>query len=172
MDVTDHRQAYIAGTPYDGMEMKRHPAPGGNWGEFMAWDPVAGRKVWSIKEHFMTMSGALATAGDVVFYGTADGWFRAVNAKNGAVLWSHKLGSGVIGQPMTYLGPDKRQYVAVYSGVGGAAMLNASEKGFPPRGSTLYVFSIDGESPHSASGMLTTEAGAAAADGGTLGGKP
>ena len=172
MDVTDHPQSYIAGTPYDGMEMKRHPAPGGNWGEFMAWDPVAGKKAWSIKEQFLTMSGTLATAGDVVFYGTADGWFRAVNAKSGAVLWSYKLGSGVIGQPMTYLGPDKRQYVAVYSGVGGAAMLNAGEKGFPARGSTLYVFSIDGESPHSAAGMLTTEGGAAAVQSNTIGGKP
>jgi len=173
MDLTDHPQAYIPGTPYDGMEMKRHPAPGGNWGEFMAWDPVAGRKVWVIKEHFMTMSGALATAGDVVFYGTADGWFRAVNARTGAVLWSYKLGSGVIGQPMTYLGPDQRQYVAVYSGIGGAAMLNAGEKGFPPRGSTLYVFSINGDSPYNGNGMLTTEAGAAAVDGHVAsGGKP
>ncbi len=157
MDVTDHPQSYIAGTPYDGMEMKRHAAPGGNWGEFMAWDPVAGKKVWSIKEQFMTMSGALATAGDVVFYGTVDGWFRAVDAKSGKVLWSQKLSSGIIGQPMTYLGPDKRQYVAVYSGVGGAAMVSSSQPGFPPRGGMLYVFSIDGESPHSAAGMLTTE---------------
>jgi len=157
MDVTDHPQSYIAGTPYDGMEMTRHPAPGGNWGQFMAWDPVAGKKAWAIKEKFMTMSGVLATAGDLVFYGTADGWFRAVDAKSGKVLWSHKLGSGVIGQPMTYLGPDKRQYVAVYSGVGGAAMVSASMPGFPPRGSTLYVFSIDGESPHSGAGQLETE---------------
>ena len=172
MDVTDHPQSYIAGTPYDGMEMTRHPAPGGNWGEFMAWDPVTNTKVWSIKEHFLTMSGVLATAGDIVFYGTADGWFRAVNAKTGAVLWSYKLGSGVIGQPMTFLGPDNRQYVAVYSGVGGAAMLNASEKGFPPRGSTLYVFSVNGDSPHTAAGMLTTEAEGAAVQGdATMGGK-
>ena len=157
MDVTDHPQSYIPGTPYDGMEMTRHAAPGGNWGEFMAWDPVAGKKVWSIKEQFMTMSGTLATGGDVVFYGTVDGWFRAVDARSGKVLWSQKLSSGIIGQPMTYLGPDKRQYVAVYSGVGGAAMVSASEPGFPPRGGVLYVFSIDGESPHSAAGMLTTE---------------
>jgi alcohol dehydrogenase (cytochrome c) len=124
----------------------------------MAWDPVAGKKVWAIKEHFMTMSGVLATAGDLVFYGTADGWFRAVDARSGKVLWSHKLGSGVIGQPMTYTGPDKRQYVAVYSGVGGAAMVSKAMPGFPPRGSTLYVFSLDGESPSSGAGMLTTEA--------------
>ncbi len=173
MDVTDHPQSYIPGTPYDGMEMKHHAAPGGNWGEFMAWDPVAGKKVWSIKEHFLTMSGTLVTAGDVAFYGTADGWFRAVDARSGKVLWSYKLGSGVIGQPMTYLGPDKRQYIAIYSGIGGAAMLNQSEKGFPPRGGTLYVFSIDGASPHSAAGMLQTEGGGAALGSGmTIGGKP
>ena len=94
MDVTDHPQSYIPGTPYDGMEMTRHAAPGGNWGEFMAWDPVTGKKVWSIKEQFMTMSGALATAGDVVFYGTVDGWFRAVDARSGKVLWSQKLELG------------------------------------------------------------------------------
>lgn len=121
----------------------------------------------------MTMSGALATAGDVVFYGTADGWFRALNAKTGEVLWSYKLGSGVIGQPMTYIGPDKRQYVAVYSGIGGAAMVSSQMPGFPARGSTLYVFSIDGESPHSGPGMLTTQGSAPAArhDHG-MGGKP
>jgi lanthanide-dependent methanol dehydrogenase len=162
MNLTDHPQSYIAGTPYDGMEMTRHPAPGGNWGEFMAWDPVAGKKVWSIKEHFMTMSGVLATAGDLVFYGTADGWFRAVDAKSGSVLWSSKLGSGVIGQPMTFVGPDKRQYVAVYSGVGGAAMVSSSMPGFPARGSTLYVFSLNGDSPQTGAGQLETEAGASA----------
>ncbi len=158
MDLTDHTVPYIAGTPYDGMEMKRHPAPGGNWGEMMAWDPVAGRKVWSIKEQFMTMGGVLATAGDVVFYGTVDGWLRAADARDGKVLWSTKLGSGIVAPPITFLGPDGRQYLAVYSGVGGAAMVSSSMPGFPPRGNTLYVFSIDGESPSQAAGMLTTQA--------------
>ncbi|MDQ6779876.1 MAG: PQQ-dependent dehydrogenase, methanol/ethanol family [Candidatus Eremiobacteraeota bacterium] len=173
MDVTDHPQSYIPGTPYDGMEMTRHAGPGGNWGEFMAWDAVAGKKAWSIKEQFMIMSGTLATAGDVVFYGTVDGWFRAVDARSGKVLWSQKLSSGIIGQPMTYLGPDQRQYIAVYSGVGGAAMVSSAQPGFPPRGGVLYVFSIDGDSPHSAAGMLTTESPVSAvrSDRG-MGGKP
>ena len=65
---------------------------------------------------------------------------------------------------MTYLGPDKRQYIAIYSGVGGAAMVSSKMKGFPARGSTLYVFSLNGESPHSAAGMLTTEGGQPAAE--------
>jgi lanthanide-dependent methanol dehydrogenase len=173
MDVTDHPQAYIPGTPYDGMQMERYPAPGGNWGEFMAWDPLTGKKVWAIKEKFMTMSGVLATAGDLVFYGTADGWFRAVDARSGKVLWSHKLGSGVIGQPMTFVGPDKRQYIAVYSGIGGAAMVSSKMPGFPPRGSTLYVFSLNGDTNHGGPGQLETEGGMPAArqDHG-MGGKP
>jgi lanthanide-dependent methanol dehydrogenase len=173
MDLTDHPQAYIPGTPYDGMQMKRYPAPGGNWGEFMAWNPLTGKKAWSVREKFMTMSGVLATAGDLVFYGTADGWFRAVDARSGKVLWSHKLGSGVIGQPMTYIGPDKRQYIAVYSGVGGAAMVSSKMPGFPPRGSTLYVFSLNGDTSHGGAGMFETEGGMPAArqDHG-MGGKP
>jgi len=162
MDLTDHAVSYIAGTPYDGMEMKRYPASGENWGGFIAWDPVRGRKLWEIPEKFMVMSGTLATAGDVVFYGTVDGWFRAVDAWTGKVLWSQKLSSGVIGQPVTYTGPEGRQYVAVFAGVGGAAMVSADQPGFPARGGTLYVFSIDGVSPGSAAGMLTTSAGAAA----------
>jgi alcohol dehydrogenase (cytochrome c) len=126
----------------------------------MAWNPVTGKKAWSINEQFMTMSGTVATAGDLVFYGTADGWFRAVDARSGKVLWSQKLSSGVISQPITYLGPDGRQYVAVYTGVGGAAMVSATMAGFPARGSTLYVFSINGESPSSGPGMIASEGAA------------
>ena len=151
MDLTDHKVAYIAGTPFDGMEMTRHSVdgPGGDWGAFIAWDPVRGKRAWTIPEKFMVMSGTMVTAGDVVFYGTTDGWFRAVDARNGKVLWQKKLSSGIVGQPMTYLGPDGRQYIAIASGVGGASMVQSGQPGFPARGSTLYVFSIDGQSPGS-----------------------
>ena len=147
MDLTDHKASYIPGTPYDGMEMTRHSidGPNGGWGMFLAWDPVHGRAAWRIPEKFMLMSGTIVTAGDVVFYGTTDGWFRALDARSGKLLWQKKLASGVIGQPMTYLGPDGRQYVAVASGVGGAAMVQSGRAGLPARGSTTYVFSIDGK---------------------------
>ena len=68
---------------------------------------------------FPAWSGALVTAGDVVFYGTMDGWFKALDARSGKLLWQFKTGSGVIGQPVTYRGPDGKQYIAVLSGVGG-----------------------------------------------------
>lgn len=63
----------------------------------------------------------MATAGDVVFYGTMDGWFKAINARTGEPLWQFKCGSGIVGQPVTYRGPDGKQYVAILSGVGGWA---------------------------------------------------
>jgi PQQ-dependent dehydrogenase (methanol/ethanol family) len=112
---------YIAGTPYVGMNVKMYAAAGGSRGEFLAWDPVHRRPAWSIKEDLPVWSGALVTAGDVAFYGTMDGWFKAVDARTGAELWKFKCGSGIIGQPVTYRGPDGKQYVAVLSGVGGWA---------------------------------------------------
>ena len=120
-DAETYQVSYIAGTPYVGVDMKISPGEGGHRGEFTAWDPVARKKAWALKESFPVWSGALATAGDVVFYGTMEGWFKAVDAKTGALLWQFKTGSGIIGQPISYLGPDGKQYIAVLSGVGGWA---------------------------------------------------
>jgi PQQ-dependent dehydrogenase (methanol/ethanol family) len=120
-DAETYSASYIAGTPYVGADLKISAGPGGHRGEFTAWDPVARRKAWSIRESFPVWSGALATAGDVVFYGTMEGWFKAVDARSGALLWQFKTGSGIIGQPVSYRGPDGKQYVAVLCGVGGWA---------------------------------------------------
>ena len=142
MDYTGIESSYIAGTPYWGAQMTRHAGPGGNRGAFIAWDATTGRAVWSIPEKFLVYSGALATAGDVVFYGTVDGFFKAVDARTGQELWRFKVGSGVIGAPITYLGPDGKQYVAVLTGVGGAAGVDSHVDGYPSEGGALYVFSL------------------------------
>jgi alcohol dehydrogenase (cytochrome c) len=112
---------YIAGTPYVGANVKMYAGPGGYRGLFTAWDPVNRHVRWAITEHFPVWSGTLVTAGDVAFYGTMDGWFKAIDANTGALLWQTKLGSGIIGQPTTYRAPDGKQYVAVLAGVGGWA---------------------------------------------------
>src|ERR1043166_10132491 len=109
---------YIAGTPYVGANVKMYAGPGGHRGEFTAWDPAQAKEIWKIKEQFPVWSGALATAGDVVFYGTMDNWFKAVNARTGQQLWQFRVGSGIVGQPITYRSPDGKQYVAILSGVG------------------------------------------------------
>jgi alcohol dehydrogenase (cytochrome c) len=153
---------YIAGTPYVGQNVRMYAGPGGHRGEFSAWDPVAAKAVWTVKEMFPAWSGAVVTAGDVVFYGTMDGWFRALDARTGAKLWEFKTGSGIISQPITYKGPDGKQYIAVLSGVGGwsgaivAGTLNAADgtgalgflnamadlPNYTTKGGMLYVFAL------------------------------
>lgn len=112
--------SYIAGTPYLGASVKMFPGPGGYQGELIAWDVQQHKVVWGIKDpQFPVYSGVLSTAGDLVFYGTMEGWFRAVDDRTGKILWQFKTPSGIVSDPMTFLGPDGKQYVAVYSGIGG-----------------------------------------------------
>jgi PQQ-dependent dehydrogenase (methanol/ethanol family) len=119
MDYEGTEVKYTAGAPYVGANVAMKPGPGGNLGELIAWNPSTGKKQWGIKEKYPAWSGVLATATDLIFYGTMDGWFKAVHAETGKVLWQHKVASGIIGAPMTFKGPDGKQYVAVYAGVGG-----------------------------------------------------
>ena len=119
MDYQATQVTRIAGTPYIGASTPYHAGPGGHMGAFIAWDASVGRRVWEIREPYPVWSGSVVTAGDVVFYGTLDGWFKAADARSGRVLWKFKVGSGVVGCPITYTGPDGRQYVAVYAGIGG-----------------------------------------------------
>ncbi len=120
MDYGGIEANYIAGTPYLGADVKMYPGPGGYQGELVAWDVAHEKPAWSVKETALPVySGVLATAGDLVFYGTMDGWFRAVDARSGSLLWQFHTGSGIVGNPTTFIGPDGKQYVAIYSGVGG-----------------------------------------------------
>ena len=91
-------------------------------GRFIAWDARAGRAVKEIPENWAVWSGALATGGNVVFYGTMDGYAKAVDARSGQVLWQQKLPSGIVGNFMSFQHNGK-QYVAVLSGIGGWAAL-------------------------------------------------
>jgi PQQ-dependent dehydrogenase (methanol/ethanol family) len=120
MDYEGTAVNYIAGTPYLGAEVRMYPGPGGFQGDFIAWDVQKRKPVWDIKDNVLPVyAGVLATGGDLVFYGTLEGWFRAVDARSGKILWQAKTGSGIIGDPITFSGPDGKQYVAIYSGIGG-----------------------------------------------------
>ncbi|WP_119680824.1 methanol/ethanol family PQQ-dependent dehydrogenase [Indioceanicola profundi] len=121
MDFEGLEALYIEGTPFVGASVKMKAGPGGYRGEFFAWDVETGEKKWAIQEKWPVWSGVLATAGGVVFYGTMDGWFKAVDADTGEVLFKTQFDSGIIGHPMTFIGPDGKQRVAIYSGVGGWA---------------------------------------------------
>jgi lanthanide-dependent methanol dehydrogenase len=122
MDYEPFKVSYTPGQPYVGATLSMYPAPGshGGMGNFIAWDGRTGKIVWSLPEQFSVWSGALATAGDVVFYGTLEGYLKAVDAKTGKELYKFKTPSGIIGNVMTYTHKGK-QYVGVLSGVGGWA---------------------------------------------------
>jgi PQQ-dependent dehydrogenase (methanol/ethanol family) len=121
MDYEPFRVRYTAGQPYVGATLSMYPPPGENhMGNFVAWDGRTGKIAWSIPEQFSVWSGALATAGDVAFYGTLEGYLKAVDAKTGKELYKFKTPSGIIGNVNTYEHRGK-QYVAVLSGVGGWA---------------------------------------------------
>ena len=121
MDYEPFKVSYTAGQPYVGATLSMYPPPGEtNMGNFIAWDGKTGKIVWSNKEQFSVWSGALATAGGVVFYGTLEGYLKAVDAKTGKELYKFKTPSGIIGNVTTYE-QGGRQYVAILSGVGGWA---------------------------------------------------
>jgi lanthanide-dependent methanol dehydrogenase len=152
---------YTAGQPYVGATLTMFPGPNENadMGNFIAWDPAQARIVWSKPERFSVWSGALTTAGHVVFYGTLEGYLKAVDPKDGRELWRFKLPSGIIGNVFTYA-YDGKQYVGVYSGIGGwagigmAAGLKEPTAGlgavggyrdlarFTNLGGTLFVFAL------------------------------
>ena len=121
MDYEPFKVSYTAGQPYVGATLSMYPPPGEtNMGNFIAWDAKTGKIVWSNKEQFSVWSGALATAGGVVFYGTLEGYLKAVDAKTGKELYKFKTPSGIIGNVTTYENGG-RQYIAILSGVGGWA---------------------------------------------------
>jgi len=139
MDYEPYEVDYTAGQPYVGATLTMMPAPEeagghGGLGSFIAWDPVKAETVWEIDELFAVWSGALTTAGKVAFYGTLEGYIKAVDVETGEQLWQFKTPSGIIGNVNTFE-HEGRQYVGVLSGVGGwagiglAAGLTDAEEG-------------------------------------------
>jgi lanthanide-dependent methanol dehydrogenase len=121
MDYEPFKVEYTAGQPYVGATLSMYPPKGeSHMGNFLAWDAGTGKIVWSNKEQFSVWSGVLTTAGGIACHGTLEGKFKCVDQKDGKLLYSNKTPSGIIGNVMTY-GHGGKQYIAVYSGVGGWA---------------------------------------------------
>lgn len=163
MDYEPFDVDYVSGQPYVGATLSMYPGPNDNnsMGNFIAWDASKGKIVWSKPERFSVWSGVLATAGGVAFYGTLEGYIKAVRIKDGKELWRFKTPSGIIGNVFTYEYQGK-QFIGVYSGIGGwagigmAAGLEKSTEGlgavggyrelakYTALGGTLFVFAIPG----------------------------
>jgi PQQ-dependent dehydrogenase (methanol/ethanol family) len=122
MDYEPFQIEYTAGQPYVGATLSMFPAPGGNtMGNFIAWDAGTGKIVQSKPEKFSVWSGALTTAGGIACYGTLEGYLKCVDSNDiNKELFKFKTPSGVIGNVFTYQHKGK-QYIGVYSGIGGWA---------------------------------------------------
>jgi PQQ-dependent dehydrogenase (methanol/ethanol family) len=136
MDIEPTAAAFTAGQPFLGATVRMTRGPGGNRGRFIAWDAVTGAIAWEAREPFPVLGGALVTASGLVFYGTLDGWLKALDARTGQELWRFKTPSGIVGNPISFLSPDGRQQIAVVSGVGGwaAPALTAPPNASPTAG--------------------------------------
>jgi lanthanide-dependent methanol dehydrogenase len=147
MELRTTSVVYASGQPYSGAQIRMTAGPGGNRGRFIAWDAAAASIAWEVKEPMAVTGGALATAGGLVFYGTMEGWLKALDQRTGRELWRFKTPSGITGSPIAYTGPDGKQYIAVLSGLGGWWGLGANGA-FPELGTitnpggVLMVFGI------------------------------
>jgi PQQ-dependent dehydrogenase (methanol/ethanol family) len=161
MDYQAFGVKYKGGFPYVGAILSMYPADHGNTrGRLIAYDSITGQTKWSDDNMWQVYSGPLTSDGDVIFYGTLDGWFKTVDEGTGKELYSFHAPSGIIGNPITYTHGGK-QYVAVLSGVGGWAAIGLAEgltKGteglgavglttsladYTNLGGTLLAFSLD-----------------------------
>ena len=147
MDFEGAEPAYKRGSFYLAFEFDLGKGgPGGYMSELIAWDPIKQQKVWGNTDTLPWLGGTMTTASGLVFHGDVRGWFKALDAKTGKVLWQFNTGSGISAAPITYE-LDGRQYVAVVSGrtfsipvfLGpiGKMMVDAS-----PEGGTLFVFEL------------------------------
>ncbi len=143
MDYEPYKVSYTAGQPYVGATVAMYPAPEshGGMGNFIAWDAAKGEIVWSKPELFSVWSGALATEGDVVFYGTLEGYIKAVDT-DGNELYKFKTPSGIIGNINAFEHAGK-QYIAVLSGVGGWAGIGLAGGLLSPENAAAWHGAVD-----------------------------
>jgi PQQ-dependent dehydrogenase (methanol/ethanol family) len=161
-DEPQERSHTQQGIVYVFANVYMYPEKPGITGKFKKFNVLTGETVWEIPDPYPNWGGALVTDGGVAFYGSLNGDFRAVDRSSGKVLWQRRLGSGIIGNPITY-GVNGKQYVSVWSGIGGwiglpvtagldlndkfgaigaTAMTKAANLSMIPMGGTLYTFAV------------------------------
>jgi alcohol dehydrogenase (cytochrome c) len=145
MDIWNEPVSYKRGAAYLGAGFTIKPLHEDYIGALRAVDPVNGKIVWEVKNNAPLWGGVLTTGGDLVFYGTPEGYLKAIDAKTGAEAWKFQTGSGVIAPPITWE-DNGEQFVAVVSGWGGAVPLwggdVAERVNFLEQGGSVWVFKL------------------------------
>jgi alcohol dehydrogenase (cytochrome c) len=144
--ITANRQEPQEGRFYTNGSFSLNLPPGRTtFSHIDAWDPIAGRRVWSVPSQFLLLASMLATAGDLVFTGDPEGYFFALDARTGARLWSYQTGAGHRGSSVTYA-VGGRQFIATPVGWQQSVTGAFASRVFPDQtfrsGSTVVVFAL------------------------------
>jgi alcohol dehydrogenase (cytochrome c) len=145
-DVTPNDHAADEGRNYMNGSFPMKPAPGRTtFSHVDAWDPVTGKRTWSMPYKYVLLASMLATAGDLVFTGNPEGEFLALDAKSGKKLWTFQTGAGLRGGAAAY-SVNGREYVATTTGWQASVVGGGVNSLFPDQdwrlGSTLVVFAL------------------------------
>ncbi|MEX0338810.1 MAG: PQQ-dependent methanol/ethanol family dehydrogenase [Arenibacterium sp.] len=145
MDIWNEPISYKKGAAYLGAGFTIKPNYEDHIGSLKAIDPDTGDLKWEYKNDAPLWSGVMTTAGGLVFFGTPEGEFIALDDETGEKLWSFQTGSGIVGQPVTWE-QDGEQYVTVISGWGGAVPLwggeVAKKVNYLNQGGLLWTFKL------------------------------
>ncbi|MEP6720323.1 MAG: PQQ-binding-like beta-propeller repeat protein, partial [Variovorax sp.] len=147
MDIWNEPVAYKKGAAYLGAGFTIKPLNEDYIGSLRAIDPKTGKMAWEVKNSAPLWGGVLTTGGNLVFWGTPEGYLKAADAKTGKVVWEFQTGSGVVAPPITWM-QGGEQYVSVVSGWGGAVPLwggeVAKKVNLLEQGGMVWVFKIPG----------------------------
>jgi alcohol dehydrogenase (cytochrome c) len=145
MDIWNEPVSYKRGAAYLGAGFTIKALHDDYIGSLRAVDPTTGKIVWENKNFAPLWGGVLTTGGNLTFYGTPEGYLKALDAKTGKEVWSFQTGSGVVAPPVTWM-EGGEQYVAVVSGWGGAVPLwggdVARRVNFLEQGGSVWVFKL------------------------------
>ncbi|MCE1242515.1 PQQ-dependent methanol/ethanol family dehydrogenase [Oryzomicrobium sp.] len=145
MDIWNEPVSYKKGAAYLGAGFTIKALHDDYIGAMRAVDPVTGKIVWENKNYAPLWGGALATGGGLVFYGTPEGYLKALDAKSGKELWKFQAGTGIVAPPVTWE-QNGEQFVAVVTGWGGAVPLwggdVAKRVNFLEQGGSVWVFKL------------------------------
>lgn len=145
MDIWNEPITYKKGAAYLGAGFTIKPNYEDHIGSLKAIDPATGEWVWEVKNDAPLWGGVMTTAGGLVFTGTPEGEFIAFDDETGEKLWSFQTGSGIVGQPVTWM-QDGEQYVSIISGWGGAVPLwggeVAKKVNYLNQGGLLWTFRL------------------------------
>ncbi|HEY8876039.1 MAG TPA: PQQ-dependent dehydrogenase, methanol/ethanol family, partial [Roseateles sp.] len=145
MEIWNEPIAYKKGAAYLGAGFTIKTLNDDYIGALRAVDPKTGKIVWEVKNGAPLWGGVLTTAGNLVFWGTPEGWLKAADAKTGKVVWQFQTGSGVVAPPVSWQ-QNGEQYISVVSGWGGAVPLwggdVAKKVNYLEQGGMVWVFKL------------------------------